>query len=154
MRTEESNHNGSTNSAINTSLHPRLAWMLCYRETRSPKEVCLRFGISRKTFYKWLKRYRDSGDDASSLIDQSRRPHSFPRATPETSIMILKQLKDETGFGQRRLKIHLQEKFNISLSERTIWKILKRIDNVENGERTVSHNGASSSQGPFFPDRM
>lgn len=120
------------------SLHPRLAWMLYYDETRSAQKVCSRFGISRKTFYKWLKRYRRSGEDAGSLTDQSRRPHRFPRATPEASVMLLKELRDQTGFGQRRLKVYLQVKHNISLSERTIWKILKRLDQEEKDVRTVS----------------
>ena len=106
-----------------SSLHPRLAWMICYEETGSAQEVCKRFGISRKTFYKWLKRYRHSAGDTKSLVDQSRRPHHFPSATPEASVQLLKRLKEQTGFGQRRLKAILQEKHNIKISERTIWKI-------------------------------
>lgn len=119
-----------------SSLHPRLAWMICYEETGSAQEVCRRFSISRKTFYKWLKRYRHSGGDTKSLVDQSRRPHHFPSATPETSVQLLKRLKDQTGFGQRRLKAILQEKHNIKISERTIWKILKRIEESEDSART------------------
>jgi len=110
------------------SLHPRLAWMLCYEETGSVQEVCRKFGISRKTFYKWLKRYNSSNGDSSSLTDRSRRPHRFPRATPESSVLLLKTLKEQTGYGQRRLKVYLQERYNITISERTIWKILKRLE--------------------------
>lgn len=120
-----------------SSLHPRLAWMICYEETGSAQEVCKRFGISRKTFYKWLKRYRHSAGDTKSLVDQSRRPHHFPSATPESSVQLLKRLKEQTGFGQRRLKAILQEKHNIKISERTIWKILKRLDESENSARQV-----------------
>ena len=108
------------------SLHPRLAWMMCYNETRSAQAVCRKFGISRKTFYKWLKRYRETNGDTGALADRSRRPHHFPRATPEDQIRILKQAKEQTGYGQRRLRAYLEQKYNITLSERTIWKILKR----------------------------
>ncbi|MEK7250310.1 MAG: helix-turn-helix domain-containing protein [Bacteroidota bacterium] len=120
-----------------SSLHPRLAWMICYEETGSAQEVCKRFSISRKTFYKWLKRYRKSGGDTTSLVDQSRRPHHFPSATPESSVQLLKRLKEQTGFGQRRLKAILQEKHNIKISERTIWKILKRLEEAESSARPV-----------------
>jgi transposase len=125
-----------------SSLHPRLAWMICYDETGSAQEVCKRFGISRKTFYKWLKRYRQSGADTKSLVDQSRRPHHFPSATPESSVQLLKRLKDQTGYGQRRLRAILQEKHNITISERTIWKILKRLEQQESASHPAMSAGA------------
>ncbi|MBM2840063.1 MAG: hypothetical protein HW412_591 [Bacteroidetes bacterium] len=124
----------------NRSLHPRLAWILYYNETQSAQDVCRRFGISRKTFYKWLKRYKQSSGDTCSLRDQSRRPHRFPRATPESSVLLLKKVKEQTGFGQRRLKVYMQEKYNISLSERTIWKILKRMEETETRPLTSTNN--------------
>jgi transposase len=108
------------------SLHPRLAWMMVYEETHSVSAVCSKFNISRKTFYKWLKRYQQASGNSASLADRSRRPHHFPRATPSRDIALLQKAKDETGFGQRRLRAYLEEKYNITLSERTIWKILKQ----------------------------
>ncbi len=143
MRLEENDlkHQGSRDLGHSKSLHPRLAWILYYNETHNAPEVCSRFGISRKTFYKWLKRYKNSGGDAGSLADQSRRPHRFPRATPESSVLLLKQLRDQTGFGQRRLRAYLLVKHNISLSERTIWKILKRLDEAERSGIRASQPG-------------
>ncbi len=34
------------------------------------RQLCKRFGISRKTGYKWLKRYQEGGE--SGLLDRSR----------------------------------------------------------------------------------
>jgi transposase len=132
-------------STHTSSLHPRLAWMLCYNETRSAQEVCRKFNISRKTFYKWLKRYQRSNGDTASLADQSRRPHRFPRATPDSSIELLKRVKEQTGFGQRRLRTYLQENYNISISERTIWKILKRIEEAENPVQSGQSKASSGT---------
>jgi putative transposase len=39
--------------------------------------LCRRFGFSRKTGYKWLERYHDSGVDG--LADRSRVPHEHPQ---------------------------------------------------------------------------
>jgi len=117
----------------NILLTPRLAWMMCYRETGNVPAVCRRFSISRKTFYKWLNRYRDTG----CLEDRSRRPHHFPRATPPQNVELLKQAKAETGFGQRRLRMHIYAKYGISLSERTIWKILKREQESQKANDTI-----------------
>jgi len=122
---QSENFSGMENDELKESLHPRLAWMLCYEETGSAREVCSRFKISGKTFYKWLRRYRKSNGDSASLTDRSRRPHHSPRATPAAWIDLLKQAQHETGFGQRRLRAYVQEKYNVTLSERTIWKVLK-----------------------------
>jgi transposase len=117
-------------SGLGGSLHPRLAWMMCYQETRNVQAVCRKFGISRKTFYKWFKRYQQDNGNTKALADRSRRPHRFPRATPESSIQILKEAREETGYGQRRLRAYLEKRYHISLSERTIWKILKKEESM------------------------
>ena len=127
---------GSDDLLLNGALHPRLAWMMAYRETGNAQAVCSRFGISRKTFYKWLKRYQNSNGDSTSLSDRSRRPHHFPRATRPEHVDLLRRVRRETGYGQRRLRAYLVEKYSVSLSERTIWKLLKRDD-----ERTTALSG-------------
>lgn len=108
-------------------VHPRMAWILYYQEKKNVRLVCQKFGISRKTFYKWLKRYNKSDGDPASLRDNSRKPHHFPRATPKEVVQQIIEAKKETGFGQRRLKQYLAEKHSISVSEHTIWKLLKRL---------------------------
>ena len=42
-------------------------------------DLCHRFGIARKTGYKWLRRYQTLGD--KGLNDASRRPHHSPTQT-------------------------------------------------------------------------
>jgi len=37
-------------------------------------------GLSRRSAFKWLRRYRDQGE--AGLADRSSRPHRMPRATP------------------------------------------------------------------------
>lgn len=146
MLQEEFQNNtfGSSENSLtsHTSLHPRLAWIMFYKETGSVQEVCKKFGISRKTFYKWLKRYRNSNEDCSSLSDRSRRPRHSPRATPPAFVAVLQQARLETGFGQRRLRLYLQEHHNISISERTIWKILKRFETPQS--EPIPENGGSN----------
>ena len=48
---------------------------------RSKAEVGAAFGISRKSVYKWLERYRAQGREG--LGDRSRAPHHLARAIPE-----------------------------------------------------------------------
>ena len=50
------------------------------RGTLSIAELCDRYGISRKTGYKWIDRYIREGP--AGLADRSRRPASSPNSTP------------------------------------------------------------------------
>ena len=46
-------------------------------------ELCLRYGISRNTGYKWLDRYEQEG--LRGLANRSRAPRSCPHETSPTS---------------------------------------------------------------------
>ena len=43
-------------------------------------ELCRMHGVSRETGHKWIKRFRDAGQDFRALEQQSRKPLTNPRA--------------------------------------------------------------------------
>ena len=47
------------------------------RELYSCSELCTRFGVSRKTGYKWVERYRREG--VEGLAERRRRPQRQQR---------------------------------------------------------------------------
>jgi putative transposase len=112
--------------SIPDTMAERLLWVHEYESCLNINIVCKKYGISRKTLYKWLKRYRRSGQDPESLVDQPRTPHRSPMQTSGEISVLVQQLRNETGFGPRKIRDILLEKHNISLSERTIWKIFQR----------------------------
>ena len=57
--------------------HARQRFLKYFLEHGDATETAMRFRISRKTLYKWLKRYDGTWE---SLMDRSRRPHNSPRA--------------------------------------------------------------------------
>ncbi len=58
----------------------RLRWMDHYESHgRNAAFTCRYFGVSRQTFYRWLRRY--DPQDLSSLEDRSHRPHRRRRPT-------------------------------------------------------------------------
>ena len=88
--------------------------------------ICKRYGVSRKTYYKWNNRYKRKGIDG--LSDNSRRPHNikYKKITSEIQETIL-DLRLSKKFGcSNRIKFRLRKVVGISLSTRTIYKILKR----------------------------
>jgi putative transposase len=64
-------------------------------------ELCRRYGISRKTGYKWLARYARFGPD--SLADRSHRPDACPHATPPAVIREILHLRKAWRWGARKL---------------------------------------------------
>ncbi|HEY4686300.1 MAG TPA: helix-turn-helix domain-containing protein, partial [Dehalococcoidia bacterium] len=53
---------------------------LASEEDANMSALCRLFGISRKTGYKLLRRFREDG--VEGLKDHSRRPRASPRRTP------------------------------------------------------------------------
>ena len=52
------------------------------RQEEAFAALCRRFGVSRKTGYKWLDRYEAEG--VEGLMDRSRTPHAHPHAVSAT----------------------------------------------------------------------
>jgi transposase len=69
-------------------------------------DVCIAFGVSRETWYKWKRRSDAYGIDG--LKDQSRRPHNIKnvKVTQELEKLALElRLNNRFGPMRRRLKI-------------------------------------------------
>src|SRR4030042_657299 len=104
----------------------RLAWIKMHERGAPVTQVCLHYGISRKTFYKWLRRYQEGGRDFHVLKDRSRRPHSsesrrlrsldHPHTVPIATVERLLALWRTTNYGPRRLAYYLsQEGYRLSV---------------------------------------
>jgi len=63
--------------------------MLKYAENHTVAGTCIRFKVSRKTFYKWKDRYDGS---IESLKDQSRRPLRHPDEHTEAEKKLIKKV--------------------------------------------------------------
>ena len=65
-------------------------------------ELCARYGISRKTGYKWLARAEAQG--STGLTELSRRPRACPHATtPEVVAALLEARRHHPYWGPRKL---------------------------------------------------
>jgi transposase InsO family protein len=64
--------------------------------------LCRQFKISRKTAYKWLKRYR-TGESLTALEDRSRRPQRSPSRITESLAQRILELRAPDGWGARKI---------------------------------------------------
>lgn len=94
-------------------------------------ELCRRFGISRKTGYKWLKRDQEGGE--SGLADRSRRPHRSPWQTAgEMEAQVLEVRKKHQAWGGRKIRKILQDQGKAVVpAASTITAILRRHDQID-----------------------
>jgi transposase-like protein len=87
-------------------------------------ELCLRYGISRNTGYKWLQRYRQSG--AHGLHDHSRAPRSCPHQTPDDVVQLILEEHARFGWGARKIlkRLRTREPTRLWPARSTIFDIL------------------------------
>src|SRR6266487_6325975 len=95
------------------------------RSGKTVSDVCIAFGVSRETWYKWKRRYDTSGLDG--LKNQSRKPHNikYVKVTGELEKIIL-ELRLNSRFGPRRIKFRLKRKYGVSLGTKIIYNLLKK----------------------------
>lgn len=89
-------------------------------------ELCERYGISRKTGYKWIKRNQAGGQ---ACADASRAPRTHPNATPPEVVELVVGLRGKyPDAGPRTLLWHLERRDPRGdwPSPSTIGEILKR----------------------------
>lgn len=76
--------------------------LLASKSGSNMSDLCRRYGITRRTGYKWMERYNYHGMDG--LIDRSRRPHHFPNQT-ESAVeeYVIRLRKGEPEWGSKKL---------------------------------------------------
>jgi putative transposase len=103
------------------------------RKLYSFSELCNRYGVSRKTGYKWVQRYHDAG--VEGLGERSRRPLSPPAERPyairQAIIELRGSCRDE--MGPKKIQARLRDRYpdQIAPSCTTIYDVLKKAGLIE-----------------------
>ena len=96
----------------------RLSWIVAYRERPDAGAVFRRFGISRPTLRKWLRRYEAEGEVGLRAL--SRRPHHFPAQKVDEALQAaILDLRRARRLGAKRLRNELQRLHGVRLSAAT-----------------------------------
>lgn len=133
-----------------TKMELRLEFVtLAMRENANISSLCRRFGVSRTTGYKWIRRYKADGKEG--LKDRSRRPHSLPNKTSdriEEAVCAVR--RQHPGWGGRKIHKVLQRKAEANKAPfdeekvpaaSTCTRILHRRDLIrgEDAEKSASY---------------
>ena len=93
------------------------------KETKNFSALCREFGITRKTGYKWVERYKENAD----LSDKSRKPFTVTNRTPiETEERIVVLRAENPGWGAKKLKEVLERQGHEIPCVKTVNNILNR----------------------------
>ena len=69
-------------------------------------DVAVRFGVTRQTVHRWLRRY--AADGIAGLVDGSAKPLSCPhQMTPEVEARVVTIRREHPGWGQRTIQHQL-----------------------------------------------
>lgn len=105
------------------------------------RELCRRYGVSRQTGYKWLRRYQAEG--RSGLADRSRRPQRSPDRTSaavEAAVLQIRAAHNNAWGGRKIRKVMERAGYEAVPAASTITEILRRHSRLE--ERAAEHPGS------------
>jgi transposase InsO family protein len=84
-------------------MEERLRFVARLIEGEGMSDLCREFGISRKTGYKILNRYKEEG--AAAFTDRSRRPVRYANQLPaQIEALIVRCKKDKPYWGARKIR--------------------------------------------------
>lgn len=115
----------------------RKEFVIAAQDSKNISALCREFGISRKTGYKWLKRY----EDGQMLSDRSRAPKTNSRKTSENiENKILNVRYDNPGWGAATIHKVLENSGVENLPcVRTVNNVLKRNNCISEEESEKRH---------------
>lgn len=101
------------------------------KENANIRALCRDYGISPRTGYKWIRRYKEQGE--LGLYERSRRPtHSPCKSNPQVEAAVLQVRNKHPTWGGRKIRWKLmQEKICPVPSASTITAILHRHDKIQ-----------------------
>jgi len=106
----------------------KLEWIIFYytqTKQNSSKTAC-HFGISRKTFHKWLSRFKEI--DLTTLEERSRRPKKvrswMVAKTEEIRVVALR--KKYLKYGKKKLKVLYEQEHYETISTWKIERVIRK----------------------------
>jgi len=85
------------------------------------QEVCLIFGITKKTYHKWYN--RDHGYGSNNY--RSKRAHPHTKLTSEIRLAIY-EAKLAYNYGPKKMQFYLKDKYGVLVSTTIIYRYFKK----------------------------
>jgi len=111
------------------------------KDLRSCKEAYEIFGISKSTFYSWKKKFDRYGK--KGLTRKKRKPESFVNRINSDTVKLILKLREEHKLGTWRIKWYLERYHDITISESSVYRTLKR-NNIKALDRITTRQAMAT----------
>lgn len=131
----------------------RLAWFRKAEELGNVAAACRYYGLPRRTYYYWYKRWLNSGKHLISLYDLPRTPKSHPDDASGETVSLIIQLRLGMGYGEDALSHVLKRDYGVTVSHHGVGNVLKRAGLLEKRKRKV-RKGRQLSDRVYYPGEV
>lgn len=107
-----------------------------WQEGKSKSEISRELKISRNTVSRWISLFEKYGEN----FPKTKKQYPPRKTNPQLRQKII-ELYTNSHFGVNRIKKYIEMHYGISLSTRTIWKILKESGCVKRERGTERKEG-------------
>jgi len=131
----------------------RLGWFRKAEELGNVAAACRYYGLPRRTYYYWHKRWLGSGKQVTSLYDLPRTPKSHSKDANEETVSLVLQLRLGMGYGEDALAHILERDYGLQLSGHGVGNILKRAGLLEKRKKKVRTSRKLSDR-QYYPGEV
>lgn len=131
----------------------RLGWFRKAEELCSVSAACAFYGLPRRTYYYWHKRWLESGQQLTSLYDLSRTPKTHPDDADGETVSLVVQLRLGLGYGEDALSHILKRDYGLTVSHHGVGNILKRAGLLEKRKKKVRTSRRLSDR-QYYPGEV
>jgi len=131
----------------------RLAWFRKAEELGKVTAACNYYGIPRRTYYYWFKRWEASDHNLTSLYDLPRTPKTHPKDSDKETVSLVLQLRWGMGYGEDALSHVLGRDYGVHISGHGVGNILKRAGELEKRKKKV-RTGRQLSDRQYYPGEV
>ncbi len=114
-------------AALSAPAKERLAWIAMFVTGKSSvSEVCLRYGIARSTFHRWIDRF--DPNDLSTLEEKARAPLATRSPVIEQrAIELIREYRQSSPLmGKEKIRTLLMSEHGMDVSSSTIGRVIER----------------------------
>lgn len=115
----------------------RLGWFRKAEELANVSAACQFYGLPRRTYYYWYKRWLASGKQLTSLYDLPRTPKSHPDDADQETVSLVIQLRLGLGYGEDALSHVMGRDYSVKISGHGVGNVLKRAGLLEKRKKKV-----------------